>query len=82
MADETSREVCLTGLYEPPVTRVVQHHIPSGGTVVDLGANWGYFSLLAAAAVGPGGTVLALEPDPRQFEALATERGDERIRAR
>jgi FkbM family methyltransferase len=70
MADQISREVCLTGLYEPPATRVVQHHLRPGGTAVDLGANWGYFSLLAAASVGPAGTVHALEPDPRQFEAL------------
>ena len=70
MADQISREVCLTGLYEPPVTRVVQHHLRTGGTAVDLGANWGYFSLLAATAVGPSGRVIALEPDPRQFEAL------------
>ena len=70
MADQISREVCLTGLYEPPVTRVVQHHLRTGGTAVDLGANWGYFSLLAAASVGTGGRVIALEPDPRQFEAL------------
>jgi FkbM family methyltransferase len=70
MADQISREVCLTGLYEPPVTRVVQHHLRTGGTVVDLGANWGYFSLLAAASVGQGGKVIALEPDPRHFEAL------------
>jgi FkbM family methyltransferase len=71
MGDQISREVCLTGLYEPPVTRVVQQHLRPGGIVVDVGANWGYFSLLAAAAVGAKGTVFALEPDPRQFEALS-----------
>ena len=71
MADQISREVCLTGLYEPPVTRVVQRHLTTGGTAVDLGANWGYFSLLAAASVGTHGKVIALEPDPRHFEALA-----------
>jgi FkbM family methyltransferase len=71
LGDQISREVCLTGLYEPPVTRVVQQHLRPGGIVVDVGANWGYFSLLAAPAVGAGGTVFALEPDPRQFEALS-----------
>ncbi len=71
MGDQISREVCLTGLYEPPVTRVVQQHLPAGGTAVDLGANWGYFSLVTAAAAGPTGTVFALEPDPRQFDALS-----------
>ena len=71
MSDQISREVCMTGLYEPPMTRVMQHHLRPGGTAVDLGANWGYFTLLAAAAVGPGGAVLALEPDPRHFNALS-----------
>jgi FkbM family methyltransferase len=71
LGDQISREVGLTGLYEPPVTRVVQQHVRSRGTVVDVGANWGYFTLLAAAAVGPEGVVFALEPDPRQFDRLS-----------
>jgi FkbM family methyltransferase len=71
LADALSREVCFTGLYEPPVTRVFQRHVPGGGTVVDAGANWGYFSLIAAALCGPQGRVVALEPDARQFEALS-----------
>jgi FkbM family methyltransferase len=37
---------------------------------VDVGANWGYFTLLAANLVGPTGRVLSLEPDPRLFTAL------------
>jgi FkbM family methyltransferase len=71
LADVIDREVCLTGYYEPPVTRIVQRLAARGGTVVDAGANWGYFSLLAAAAVGERGCVIALEPDPRHFERLA-----------
>jgi FkbM family methyltransferase len=71
LSDALSREVCFTGLYEPPATRVFQRHVPPGGTVVDAGANWGYFSLIAAALCGPSGTVVALEPDPRQFDALS-----------
>lgn len=70
LADGISREVCFTGMYEPPVTRIFQAHLSPGGAVIDAGANWGYFSLLAAPGVGPSGTVTALEPDPRQFEAL------------
>jgi FkbM family methyltransferase len=70
MSDELSREVCLTGLYEPPVSRVIRAHLTTGGCMVDAGANWGYFSLLGAAAVGAAGRVMALEPDPRQFAAL------------
>lgn len=71
LSDLLSREVCFTGLYEPPVTRVFQRQLRPGGTVMDVGANWGYFTLLAAAAVGPSGAVVSLEPDPRQFDTLA-----------
>jgi len=70
LSDQLSREVCFTGLYEPPFTRVFLQHVPPGGVVVDAGANWGYFTLLAASAVGPGGRVIALEPDPRQHVLL------------
>ena len=70
LADALSREVCFTGMYEPPITRVFQRHVPRGGAVVDAGANWGYFTLIAAAACGSGGRVVALEPDPRHFAAL------------
>ena len=70
LSDAISREVCFTGLYEPPITRVFQRHVPRGGTVVDAGANWGYFTLIAAAACGSDGRVIALEPDPRHADAL------------
>jgi FkbM family methyltransferase len=71
LSDALSREVCFTGIYEPPITRVFLRHVPRGGTVVDAGANWGYFSLIAAAAAGRDGRVLALEPDPRHCDLLA-----------
>ncbi|HET7694600.1 MAG TPA: FkbM family methyltransferase [Vicinamibacterales bacterium] len=70
LGDALSREVCFTGIYEPPIARVFQRHVPRGGTVVDAGANWGYFTLIAAAAAGGAGRVIALEPDPRHFAAL------------
>jgi len=71
LADLISREVCFTGLYEPPVTRVFTHYARPGAAIADVGANWGYFTLVAASAVGPSGSVIALEPDPRQFAALS-----------
>jgi FkbM family methyltransferase len=39
-------------------------------SVVDVGANWGYFTLVAAHLVGARGRVLALEPDPGLFRLL------------
>ena len=70
LSDALSREVCFTGIYEPPVTRVFQRHLRRGGTAIDVGANWGYFTLIAAAACGSAGAVTALEPDPRHVAML------------
>jgi len=41
-----------------------------GDVFVDVGANIGYFSLLAASRVGARGRVFAFEPDPDNFRLL------------
>lgn len=41
-----------------------------GDTVIDVGANIGCFSLLAAQRVGPSGRVIALEPEQAAFKQL------------
>ena len=56
-------------IYEPAVTRLVTSLRP-GMTFVDVGANNGYFSLLAAKAVGTSGKVYAFEPVPETFSRL------------
>jgi FkbM family methyltransferase len=70
LRDAIAREVCFTGRYEPQETALVSTILSPGMTLVDVGANWGYFTLLAASLVGPTGRVLSLEPDPRLYAAL------------
>ncbi|HWZ46213.1 MAG TPA: FkbM family methyltransferase [Candidatus Saccharimonadales bacterium] len=70
LRDTISREVCFTGSYEPLETLILQKVLRPGMTFVDVGANWGYFSLLGSHIVGRTGRVIALEPDPRTFAAL------------
>jgi len=41
-------------------------------TFVDVGAHYGYFSLLASRLVGPGGSVLSIEASPGNFRLLRT----------
>jgi FkbM family methyltransferase len=58
------------GGWEPDITRLLGGMVKPGMKVVDVGANMGYFSLLMADRVGPGGYLWAFEPDPRNFELL------------
>lgn len=51
--------------YEPHVTRAIEQRLKPGGVFIDIGANIGYFSLLAATLVGPAGRVIAFEPNPQ-----------------
>ncbi len=50
--------------YEPHIVREIETLLKPGDVFVDIGANVGYFSLLAATLVAPGGQVLAFEPKP------------------
>src|ERR1700683_3608204 len=44
--------------------------LPKGSLVIDLGAGIGDFAVLASRRVGPLGRVIALEPNPSDFEVL------------
>jgi FkbM family methyltransferase len=56
--------------YEPSETAFVRRYVQPGMSVVDVGANLGYYTLLAANRVGAIGRVLAIEPDPHNFALL------------
>ena len=60
--------------YEREVTAVFRRVLRPGMRIVDIGANIGYFSMLAATLVGAAGTVLAIEPNPRNVRLLEASR--------
>jgi FkbM family methyltransferase len=64
------RELLMTKIYEKAETSVFHKFIRRGMTVLDLGANIGYFTLIAAKLVGPEGKVFAFEPEPANFSLL------------
>jgi FkbM family methyltransferase len=65
-----TREVLETGSYDAPVGRLLRQVLGPGSTMVDAGANVGYFTVLASQLVGPEGRVLAIEPDPLNLSIL------------
>lgn len=56
------------GLYERNKTKAIRSFLTPGMTFVDIGANKGDFSLIAARIVGDSGRVLAFEPEPNNCE--------------
>ena len=58
------------GTYERVAQRAFVDHVRSGGVVFDIGANVGFFTLLASKLVGKRGTVVAFEPLPRNLAIL------------
>jgi FkbM family methyltransferase len=56
--------------HEPEITSVVSHLIRPGDVVVDVGANFGWYTTQFAGLVGPSGAVYAFEPVPATFERL------------
>ena len=59
-----------TGVWERKTWLGLAEHIPKNGVFVDVGAHIGYYSLKAASLVGPGGRVLAVEPNPETVRRL------------
>jgi FkbM family methyltransferase len=62
--------VMLDGFWEIWLTIFFARYITPGMTVFDVGANFGYFTLLFGAAVGPSGRVIAIEPMPSTVALL------------
>ena len=65
-----SRTLRETGMWEPFESHLVLQLLAPGSVFVDAGANIGYFTLLAASAVGESGAVFAFEPEPENFRLL------------
>jgi FkbM family methyltransferase len=68
--DLIQETILLENVWDPLLTNFVTTNLRRDGVFVDIGANAGYFSLLASQCVGSGGKVLAIEPNPIVAEQL------------
>jgi len=71
--DGLDRTILATGVWERETWLGLSKSIPRGGVFVDVGAHIGYYSLKAAPMVGPGGHVLAIEPNPETIRRLRAD---------
>jgi FkbM family methyltransferase len=58
------------GIWEPELTTVLKSRLKPGDNFIDVGANIGYFSLLAANQVGQNGKVIAIEASAPVYQRL------------
>jgi len=55
---------CYLGNYEPQKEAVLAEYLAPGKVMFDVGGHIGYFSMIAATMVRPGGRIVAFEPSP------------------
>jgi FkbM family methyltransferase len=66
-----SRQIAEKGEWEPFETEVVAHFLRPGDVLVDIGANIGWYTLIAANIVGSRGRVYAFEPAKENYDIAA-----------
>ena len=74
-ADILSEWLLLTGVWQPALTSYLLRALSPGDTLIDVGANTGYFALLAAAVVGERGGVVAVEASSASDPDKALRKG-------
>ena len=72
MTNDTAvgQTIISTRSYEPHVTDAIVKHLKSGDVFLDLGANIGYFTMLAASIVKDSGKVISFEPNQYNRQLL------------
>lgn len=80
LKDDVSLSPHLTndGFWESWITSWFTKWVRPGMTVLDIGANCGYYTMLAEKLVGPHGSVVAYEPNPVFAELLRHTRNNNR----
>jgi len=71
LADAVQRSIFYTGSYEPTLTSLIRAELRPGDVFLDIGANVGHYSLLAATLVGDEGQVHAVEASAETARLLA-----------
>ncbi|MBE7244189.1 MAG: FkbM family methyltransferase [Actinomycetospora chiangmaiensis] len=68
--DFVQRRIRFFGVFEHNLSYLTARRLRAGDLYVDIGANVGYFTTLAAKIVGPAGRVISVEADPRTYDQL------------
>ncbi len=70
LGNDMSRPTFIGGCFEPNEFSFMHSRLQPGMVMVDVGANDGFFAVVAARRVGASGKVYAFEPSEREFARL------------
>jgi len=70
LPEVVSADIRRFGFIEDSVASFIINYVSEGDCVMDIGAHFGFFSLLMAELVGKKGTVHSFEPTPSTFLVL------------
>ena len=72
LSDPRTAVACLgvTGEYEPLETIILKFFGSKSQTIIDVGANIGYYAVELSATLSPSATIHAFEPVPASFKQL------------
>lgn len=70
LTDTVQRSLFYRGTFEPMTTHLIARELVPGDTFLDVGANVGHYTFLAARRVGAHGAVHAIEPSTETATAL------------
>ena len=70
--EEVSLKIAAYGYFETGLTKVFLDYLHEGDILIDVGAHYGYFSLLGSSIVGKNGQVHSFEPTPSTYRILGS----------
>jgi FkbM family methyltransferase len=70
LEDVSGRHLYFNGTIEPAVESLFADLLAPESVVIDIGANFGLYTAIAASRLGPTGCAHAFEPDPETAERL------------
>lgn len=65
LPDLIQSRIYFFGVWEPAISAFVRSRLEPGDSFIDVGANIGYYTVLASRRVGPSGSVYAVEASPK-----------------
>ncbi len=75
-----AHQFLVYGKYEPFESGIVKRLITTGSTVFNIGANIGYYTLIASISADETGNVVAFEPAEQNFQLLRKNISDNHLR--